>query len=103
MARLALLTGVVEAGALEDDRPEGGGHDARAIHRGANEGVLRRCRREQSDPPDAHLAAARRGRDARLRREHREGAPLDRRADTVSTITDGSLLPARRRAGGGAV
>ena len=64
VAGLALLTGVVEARAMEEDRSGGGQHDPGAIHREADQGVLRRSGREQPHLADAHLAAARRGDDA---------------------------------------
>ena len=65
------------ARAVEEDRSGGRHHDPGAVHRQAEQGVLRRSGREQPHPADADLAGPRRGNHAGVRREHREGPAFD--------------------------
>ena len=93
LARLALLAGVVAARAVED-RPIPDRTLAQEIE-SAPPHVLPEQRRQRSDPAGAHLAAARRRHDARLRRRRRARAAVDHRAGALHAVGDRPLLPGR--------
>jgi hypothetical protein len=101
LGRLALLAGVVAAGALAKDHAAG--HDVRVVRDRAADEFHSGRRRERPDPPGAHLGAARCGDYEGVRRQPGESVGVDQGAGALHAVGDRSLLSGLRRALRGAV
>ena len=92
VGRVALLAGMVAARAVEDGHAAG--NDVRSVREHVPHELSLGRGRQRRDPPGAHVAAAQRRRDARLRRRRRAGAQVDQGAATVHAVGDRPVFPA---------